>query len=186
MDLRIVLGCALVFALAAGVVAAGGERDYTARAFVTKVPPEVGRERGVELARSEPVLRRTLTLAGERRRGTGWLRAHSSVELTSRLDLALTVEAPGREQTASLATAYAKAVRTSIPEQPGILTRGRGARDAQPGLGPLGWGLIGGAAGLWVGAALAILLDGMLTRGSGPGPRRASPPCDPVRRATPG
>jgi hypothetical protein len=186
VDLRIVLGCALVFGLAAAAVAATGERDYTARAFVVRVPPGVGREEGVELARSEPVLRRTLILAGERRLDTRWLRAHSSAELTSRLDLALTVEAPGREQSTSLATAYAKAVRRSIPDQPGLLTRGQGARDAQPGLGPLGWGLIGGAVGLWVGALLAILRDGMLNRGSGPGPRRASPPSAPARRATPG
>jgi hypothetical protein len=186
VDLRLVLGCALAFGVAAGAFAATGERVYTARAFVVRVPPEVGRGAGVDLARSEPVLRRTLNLAGERRLGTRWLRAHSSVELTSRLDLALTVDAPGREQSVTLATAYAKAVRRSIPDQPGLLTRGQGARDAQPGLGALGWALVGATAGLWVGAALAIVRDGMLRRGSGPGPRPASSPCAPARRATPG
>jgi hypothetical protein len=160
MDARIVLGCALVAALAAGGLALASGRDYRARSFVIRVPPDFAGERGLERARREAVLRRALVLAGERERGTGWLREHSSAELTSRLDLSFTVEAPDREQSAALATAYAKAFRREIPRRPGLTTRGRGARDAQQMLGPLGWTLLGGAAGLWLGMALAIVVQG--------------------------
>ena len=183
MRARIVLGCALVFALGAGGLAALDGRDYRARAFVIRVPPQVGSERGLERARGEPVLRRALALAGETGRDARWLAEHSDVQLTSRLDLAITVETPERERSAALATAYAKAVRRSIPDEPGLLTRGRGARDAQPELSPLGWALLGGVSGLWVGAALSILL---VRPGSGPAPRRACAPCAPATRATRG
>jgi hypothetical protein len=186
VDLRVVIGCALVFAIGAGAVAAAGERDYRARSFVIRVAPQFGGTRGIGLARSEPVLRRTLVLAGERARDTRWLRRHSSVELTSRRDLALTVETPEREATVVLATGYAKAVRRSLPRVPGLATRGRGARDAQPELGPVGWALLGGAAGLWVGAAVSILREGLVRSGSARAARRASPPGAPARRATPG
>jgi hypothetical protein len=186
VHLRIVAVCALAFALGAGAVAAAGERDYRARAFVIRVPPALGGERGVELARSERVLHRAMTLAGDAFHRPAWLRDRSSVELTSRRDLALTVETPDRELTALLATSYAKAVRRSIPDVPGLDTQGRGARDAQPELGPPGWALLGGAAGLWVGAAIAILRTGRVRSGSARAPRPASAPCAAARRATPG
>jgi hypothetical protein len=187
VDVRIVLGCALLLALAAGGFAVASGRDYRAHSFVIRVPPDFAGKRGLERARGDAVLRRALVLAGEAERDTGWLREHSGAELTSRLDLAFTVEAPDREQAADLATAYAKAFRREIPPRPGLTTRGRGARDARPTLGPLGWALLGGAAGLWLGAAVAIVRAGCATRtGSAPAPRPASPPCAPARRATPG
>jgi hypothetical protein len=160
MQARIVLGCAILGALAAGGFALASGRDYRARSFVIRVPPDFAGERGLERARGEAVLRRALVLAGEAKRGTDWLLEHSSAELTSRLDLSFTVEAPDREQSAALATAYAKAYRREIPPRPGLTTRGRGARDAQRTLGPLGWTLLGGAAGLWLGMALAIVRAG--------------------------
>jgi hypothetical protein len=157
VDVRIVLGCALLCALAAGTVAAVGERDYRAHSYVIRVPPGYTGERGLELARGDAVLERALVLAGEEGRDAGWLREHTRAELTSRLDLAFTVETNDRDLSAALATAYARAFREEIPTTPGLATQGRGARDAQPELGPLGWALLGGAAGLWLGAALAIL-----------------------------
>lgn len=157
VDLRIVLGCALLCALAAGAVALAGARDYRARSFVIRVPPDFAGERGLARARGDRVLRRALALAGEEERDPGWLRERSSAELTSRLDLSFTVEAPDREQSVALATAYAKAYRREIPRRAGVIARGRGARDAQRTLGPLGWTLLGGAAGLWLGMALAIV-----------------------------
>jgi hypothetical protein len=159
VDARIVLGCALLFALAAGAFALAGARDYRARSFVIRVPPDFAGQRGLERARAHSVLRRALVLAGERERGVAWLRDRSSAELTSRLDLSFTVETPDRDQSVALATAYAKAYRREIPRRAGLTTRGRGARDAQRTLGPLGWTLLGGAAGLWLGMALAILLE---------------------------
>lgn len=159
VDTRIVLGCGLLAALAAGAIALAGGTDYRARSFVIRVPPDFAGEGGLERARTDRVLGRALVLAGQVNRGTGWLRERSSVELTSRLDLALTVEAPDRDQAAALATAYAKALRREIPPRPGLTTRGQGARDAQRTLGPVGWALLGGAAGLWLGMALAILRD---------------------------
>jgi hypothetical protein len=171
VDLRIVIGCALLCALAAGAFAVAGGRDYRARSFVIRVPPGYTGERGLELARGDRVLRRALALATDPERDPAWLREHSGAELTSRLDLAFTVESDDRERSAALATAYAKAFRREIPTTPGLATRGRGARDAQPGLGPLGWALLGGAAGLWLGAALAILLASR--SGSAPAPRPA-------------
>jgi hypothetical protein len=179
VDVRIVLACALLGAILAGGFALAGGSDYRARSFVIRVPPDFTGERGLALARSNVVLRRTLALAGEGERDVGWLRGQSSAELTSRLDLSFTVEAPEREQAAALATAYAKAYRERVPPRPGLTTRGRGARDAQRTLGPLGWTLLGGAAGLWLGMAVAIVRGGRrsLRPGSGPAPRPASAPC---------
>jgi hypothetical protein len=164
VDGRIVLGCALLFALVAGGIALASGTDYRARSFVIRVPPGFAGERGLERAREDAVLRRALVLAGEGGRGVAWLRERSSAELTSRQDLSFTVEAPDREQSVALATAYAKAFRREIPPRPGLTTRGRGARDAQRTLGPVGWTLLGGAAGLWLGMALAIVRDGLGSR----------------------
>jgi hypothetical protein len=150
---------------------------------VIRVPPDFTGERGLARARSDRVLGRALVLAGDGDHDAAWLRERSSAELTSRLDLSFTVEAPGREQSAALATAYAKAFRREIPPRPGLTTRGRGARDAQRSLGPVGWTLLGGAAGLWLGMALAIVRAGRARSGSAPAPRPASPPC---ASATPG
>ena len=105
VDVRIVLGCALVGALAAGTVAATGGRDYRAHSYVIRVPPGYTGERGLELARSDAVLGRTLALAGEEGRDTAWLRKRRRGELTSRLDLAFTVETNDLERSAALATA---------------------------------------------------------------------------------
>jgi hypothetical protein len=185
VDLRIVLGCVLLGALAAGVAAAAGDRDYRARSYVIRVPPEFSGERGLRLARSERVLRRALLLAGEDAGGVEGLRRSSTAELTSRLDLSFTVRTGDRRRSAALATAYAKAYRSEIPRRAGLTTHGRGARDSQRTLGPLGWTLLGGAAGLWLGMALAIVRDG-LSRGSARAARPASPPCAPGRRATRG
>lgn len=160
MDARIVLGCALLCALAAGGLALASGQDYRARSFVIRLPTDFAGERGIELARDDAVLRRALELAGEDEREAGWLRERSTAELTSRQDLSFTVDAPERGQSAALATAYAKAYRERIPRRPGLSTTGRGAREAQRMLGPLGWMLLGGAAGLWLGLAIAILLDG--------------------------
>jgi hypothetical protein len=160
VDLRIVIGCALLCALAAAALAVAGGRDYRARSFVIRVPPGYSGERGIEIARGDRVLERALVLAADPEMDPAWLRDRSGAELTSRLDLALWVETDDRERSAELATAYAKAFRREVPTTPGLATKGRGARDAQPGLGPLGWALLGGAAGLWLGAALAILRAG--------------------------
>jgi hypothetical protein len=184
VDVRIVLGCALTGAIAAGALALAGGTDYRARSFVIRVPPDFSGERGLALARGDEVLGRALELAAEDE-NVGWLRERSTAELTSRLDLSFTVEAPGREQAASLATAYAMAYRERIPRRPGLTTRGRGARDSERSLGPIGWTLLGGAAGLWLGMALAIVRDG-LRRGSGPAPRPASAPCAPETPVTQG
>jgi hypothetical protein len=164
VDARIVLGCALVCAVAAGAVALASGTDFRARSFVIRVPPDFAGERGLERARGDAVLRRALALAGEADLGVHWLRERSSAELTSRQDLSFTVKAPDREQSAELATAYAKAFRQEIPPRPGLTTQGRGARDAQRTLGPLGWVLLGGGVGLWLGMALAIVRDGTARR----------------------
>ena len=164
VDARIVLGCALLCAVAAGALALAGGQDYRARSFVIRVPPDFAGERGIGLARGDAVLARALELAGEGDRDAAWLRGRSTAELTSRQDLSFTVEAPGREQSAALATAYAMAYRERIPRRAGLTTRGRGARDAQRTLGPVGWTLLGGLAGLWLGMALAIVLDGRAPR----------------------
>ena len=159
MNVRIVLACALAGAIAAGVLALAGGTDFRARSFVIRVPPDFSGERGLERARGDEVLQRTLALAGADE-DVDWLRGRSSAELTSRLDLSFTVEAPGREQAASLATAYAMAYREQVPRRAGLTTRGRGTRTAQRTLGPVGWTLLGGAAGLWLGMAIAIVLHG--------------------------
>jgi hypothetical protein len=184
VDVRIVLGCALVGAIAAGALALGGGTDYRARSFVIRVPPDFSGAPGLALARGDAVLKRTLELAREDE-DVRWLRDRSTAELTSRLDLSFTVEAPGRDQAAALATAYAMAYREQIPRRAGLTTRGRGTRTAQRSLGPIGWTLLGGAAGLWLGMALAIVRDG-LRRGSGPAPRPASSPSAPETPVTQG
>src|ERR671915_244238 len=168
VDIRIVVGCALVGAILAGGLAFAGGTDYRARSFVIRVPPDFTGERGLALARGDQVLQRTLDLAGEDE-DVGWLRGRSTAELTSRLDLSFTVEAPGREQAAALATAYAMAYREQIPRRAGLTTRGRGTRTAQRTLGPVGWTLLGGAAGLWLGMAIAIVRQGRAS------PRRPGP-----------
>ena len=159
VDVRIVLGCALLGAIAAGALAVAGGTDFRARSFVIRVPPDFTGERGLALARGDRVLRRTLDLAGEDE-DVAWLRGRSAAELTSRLDLSFTVEAPDRRQAAELATAYAMAYREQVPRRAGLTTRGRGTRTAQRTLGPIGWTLLGGAAGLWVGMAIAIVRQG--------------------------
>jgi hypothetical protein len=175
VDVRIVVGCALLGALAAGALALAAGTDFRARSFVIRVPPDFTGERGLALARGDAVLGRALELAGEDEHGAGWLRERSTAELTSRQDLSFTVEAPARQQAAALATAYARAYREEIPRRAGLTTTGRGARDAQRTLGPIGWTLLGAAAGLWLGMALAIVRQGRKTvsRGSGPAPRPA-------------
>jgi hypothetical protein len=160
VDVRVILGCALVGAVLAGALAIAGGTDYRARSFVIRVPPDFSGGRGLALARGDAVLGRALELAGLDERGAGWLRGRSTAELTSRQDLSFTVEAPDRGQAAALATAYAKAYRQQIPPRAGLTTTGRGARDAQRTLGPIGWTLLGGAAGLWLGMAIAIVRQG--------------------------
>jgi hypothetical protein len=183
--LAILLIPALVFAAGGAAIALGDERDYRARAYVIQVPAALGPQRGVELARSERVLRETIELAGVQGIDAAELRRRSTAESTSRLDIAMTVAADRPQQAVELATAYAKAVRRSIPDDEGLPTRGVGARRAEGGLGPLRWPLIGALVGLLVGAALAIVSDG-LRRGSAPGPRRASRPYARARRLTRG
>jgi hypothetical protein len=175
VDVRIVLGCALLGALLAGGLAVAGGADYRARSFVIRVPPDFSGERGLALARGDAVLGRALELSGDEENDPGWLRGRSTAELTSRQDLSFTVEAPDREQAAALATGYAKAYREQIPRRAGLTTTGRGARDAQRTLGPVGWTLLGAAAGLWLGMAVAIVRQGRrrLSSGSGPAPRPA-------------
>jgi hypothetical protein len=168
--MRIALACVVIGALVGAGVALGQQRDYTARAFVIRVPPLDGGESVIALARSHAVMRRALELSEVGAPGgPGWLREHSAAELTGRLDLALSVRTSGEQQAAGLATAYAKAVKRSLPVRPGLTTSGRGARRAQLERGPLAWGLIGAAAGLWIGAALWIVVR----RGSARAARRA-------------
>lgn len=157
----IVVACVLLGAAGAGLIAAGEPREYRAVSFVIQVPSELGGPRGIELARSDRVLGRALALSGVAGRDASWLRAHSSAQLTSRLDLAFTVEAPGAEDTRALATAYAKAFRAAIPDDEGLPVRGRGAGPAQGELGPVGWALLGGFAGLGGGVALLLLRNGL-------------------------
>jgi hypothetical protein len=162
MDVRIVLGFALLGALAAGLFALSAGRDYRARSYVIRVPPDFSGKRGLERARSDGVLRRALVLAGEDPGDVQWLRGRSSAELTSRMDLSFTVSSPDRERSVALATAYAKAYRGEIPRRAGLTTQGRGARAAERALGPVGWVLLGGAAGLWLGMAVAIVVEARL------------------------
>jgi uncharacterized iron-regulated membrane protein len=188
VDVRLVLGCAVLLAVVAGALSAAHGQDYRARSFVIRVPPDFAGERGLAQARGDDVLRRALVRAGEDGREVDWLRERSSAELTSRQDLSFTVEAPERERSVALATAYAEAFRGEIPSRPGLTTRAMAAGDAERTLGPVGWTLLGGAAGLWLGMALAIVRGGLardrLRSGSARAPRPASAPCPPERRAT--
>jgi hypothetical protein len=183
--MRLIVACTLIGALAAAGFTATRERDYRARAFVIQVPSDMGGERGLELARSDRVLKQAIALSGVKHASTAWLRSHSRAEITSRLDLAFTVEAPDPDRAAALATGYAKAFRRAIPDDRGLPVRGRGAGKAQPELGPLGWGALGGLAGVALGAALTVIRNG-LRSGSGGGPRPASPACAPPTSPTPG
>jgi hypothetical protein len=183
--LTIVLGTTLVFAVGAGALTLGSEREYRARAYVIQVPAALGPERGVALARSERVLRHAIVLSGVEAVTFRELGRQSRAESTSRLDIALTVEADRPQHAIALATAYAKAVRRAIPDDEGLPTRGVGARRAQGGLGPLHWPLIAALLGLGVGVALAIVRDG-LSRGSVPAARPASAPYARARRVTRG
>jgi hypothetical protein len=168
--MRLVMGFAVLGAVVAGALALAGGTDYHARSYVIRVPPDFTGDAGLARARSDAVLRRALEIAGEDGREVRWLRARSTAELTSRLDLTFTVETPDRKLTAALATAYAKAYREEIPPRAGLTTRGQGARDARRTLGPIGWTLLGGAAGLWLGVAVAIVRDGRARASSrGPG-----------------
>lgn len=179
------LACALIGTAVAAGFALTQERDYRARAFVIQVPSDMGVEGGIELARSDLVLQRAIALSGIEGTATEWLWSHSSAEITSRLDLAFTVEAPDPERASALATGYAKAFRRAIPDDRGLPVRGRGAGEAQPELGPLGWGVLGGLAGLALGVALSLILNG-LRNGSGRAPHPASPACAPPTSTTPG
>jgi hypothetical protein len=183
--IAIVLATAAVFAAIGAALGFGEDRAYRARAFVIQVPAALGEARVVDLARSDGVFRQALEIAGARRVTLGELRRRSRVESTSRLDIALTVEAGNPDLAMRLATAYAKAVRGEIPDDRGLPTRGVRARRAQAELGPLGWGLIGSLVGAGVGFALALLRDG-LRRGSGRAPRPASVPYPHARSATRG
>ena len=167
------LVCVLLGAAVAAALATGGEREYRARAFVIQVPSDLGGHEGLELARAGPVLEHAIVLSGVKQATPAWLRRHSTVELTSRLDLAFTVEAPNAETAEALATGYAKAFRRAIPDDKGLPVRGRGAGEAQPELGPLGWSAIGGLAGLALGAGLTVVQNG-LRKGSARAPRPAS------------
>jgi hypothetical protein len=158
--------CALIAAAAAAVLAASSERDYRARAFVIQLPSSLGGDQGLELARADYVLRHAVVLSGVRVATPTWLRLHSHAELTSRLDLAFTVEAPDREAATALATGYAQAFRRAIPDDEGLPVRGRGAGEAQSELGPLGWSALGGMAGLGLGAALALVQNGLRKGGA--------------------
>jgi hypothetical protein len=167
------LVCTFAAAAVAGAFALGSERDYRARAFVIQVPSNLGGDTGLELARDDRVLSDAVMLSGVKEATPAWLRRHSHVELTSRLDLAFTVEAPDPETAEALATGYAKAFRRAIPDDKGLPVRGRGAGEAQPELGPLGWSAIGGLVGLALGAVLTVVRNG-LRKGSARAPRPAS------------
>lgn len=183
--LTIVLVTTLIFAAGAGALALGDTREYRARAYVIQVPAALGPERGVALAHSERVLRDAIVLSGVDGVDSGELRRRSRAESTSRLDIALTVEADHPQEAIALATGYAKAVRRAIPDDEGLPTRGLGARRAQGGLGPLKWPLVGALLGLGVGVALAIVSDGV-RRGSAKAPHPAASPYAHARRVTRG
>jgi hypothetical protein len=154
-----------VFTLAGaliGLIAGAGERQYRAHAYVIRVPPAYASEDGLALARSR-------------------VGPHARVQLTGRGDFAITARAPSETEAVVMATAYAKAVKRSLPPEPGLATMGRGARRARRELGSLGSAMLGGAAGVWLGAAAAIVMSG-----SRRAPRRAGAPCAPATRATPG
>ena len=73
MQLRLIVGFAVVGALAAGIVSAARERDFRAHSYVIRVPPAYGGKEGLRFARSDRVLRRALALAGVRG-SPAWLR----------------------------------------------------------------------------------------------------------------
>ena len=181
----IVLACVIAAAAGGAAVGALGAERYRARAFVIQVPAALAGDPAIRLARSDAVLGEALTLAGVDELSVAALRRESNAEITSRLDVAFTVEAGDPDTAVRLATGYAKAFRGAIPDDRGLPTRGIGARRAEGELGPLGWGLIGAMVGLGVGVALALLADG-LSRGSGRAPRRSSPRGARARRATRG
>ena len=144
MNLRIVVACALLGALAAGGLAAASERPYRARAFVIRLPPAYGTAEGLDWARSDPVLLRALEVAGRERQSPAWLRERSKVELTSRLDFAITVETPDREATAAARDRIRQGDPALIALRSGArhARSRRAARPARPragGLGPAGW-----------------------------------------------
>jgi hypothetical protein len=177
---RLIVAFVVLGALAAAAVSALRERDYRAHAFVIRVPPAYGGDRGFALARSDRVLGRTLQLAGSDR-SVSWLRERAEAQLTGRGDFSLIVRAPSETEAIDLATAYARAFKRSLVLQPGLPTIGRRALDAEAGLGPAGWALLGGAAGLWLGAAVAIVRSGLRS-----GPRRAGAPSPPATGPTRG
>jgi hypothetical protein len=173
--LGIVLASTIVSAAIGAAVGLDQERGYRARAFVIRVPASLGVERAVELGRTDRVMRQALDLAGAEGVSLGELRRRSKVELTSRLDVVLTVNADSPKLAVRLASGYAKAFRREIPDDEGLSTRGVRARRAQAELGPIGWGLIGSLVGAAGGFALALLRDG-LRRGSARAPGPASSP----------
>jgi len=140
----------LAGALIAGVVAAAaGEQTYRAHAYVIRVPPNYDNARGLAYARSKAD-------------------PDAHVQLTGRGDFAITARSNSEAEAMARATASAKAIKRSLTPQPGLGTIGRGAHAASHDLGPLGWALLGAAAGFWLGAAAAIV-----RRGSGLAPRPA-------------
>jgi hypothetical protein len=145
--------------IAGGAAAASGGESYRAHAYVIRVPPAYDSARGLAFARAQAD-------PGAR------------IQLTGRGDFAITVRAGTAAEAMERATASAKAIKRSLRPQPGLGTIGRGAHAASHDHGPLGWALLGAAAGFWLGAAAVIV-----RRGSGRGPRRASPPYPPGRPA---
>ena len=176
MEARLIAAFVVAGAVLAAGIAATGDRDYRAHAYVIKVPPAYGDEHGLALARSESVLARA---AGAR--SADWLRRHSSIQLTGRRDFAISVRAPTEAAAVALATTYAEAVKRALQPVPGLATHGRGAHRARRSPGPLAWAVLGAGAGLWLGVAAAIV-----RRGSARAPRRASARGAPATRATPG
>ncbi len=159
--MAVMLACTLLFAVAAGIIAGGQDQDYRARAFVIQVPSDLGSQRGVELARSDRVLGRAIELSGVAGLGVPALRSASKAEITSRLDLAFTVEAERAADATALSAAYARAFREAIPDDRGLPVRGVRAGAPERELGPLGWAVLGGFVGLGVGAALTLLRNGL-------------------------
>jgi hypothetical protein len=144
--------------IAGGAAAASGDESYRAHAYVIRVPPAYDNAGGLAFARAKAD-------------------PDARVQLTGRGDFAITVRAGSAAEAMDRATASAKAIKRSLTPQPGLGTIGRGAHAASHDLGPVGWGLLGAAAGFWLGAAAAIV-----RRGSGRAPRRVSAPST-LRRA---
>jgi hypothetical protein len=162
--MAVMLACALVFAAGAGLIASRGEQDYRARAFVIQVPSYLGNERGLALARSDRVLRRAIELSGVAGVSVSGLRSSSKAEITSRLDLAFTVEAARADHAAALSAGYARAFRSAIPDDMGLPVRGVRAGVPERELGPAGWAVLGAFVGLGVGGALTLLRRGIRGR----------------------